>query len=67
LLIISQLVEAGTATIIIANSSNAALELKAKAAIGAGQVKVTDASLGLSTVSEKCIVLKNILFFLLQE
>jgi hypothetical protein len=60
LLIISQLVEAGTATIIIANSSNAELELNAKAGIGTGQLKLTDASLGLSTVSEKGSTIKYI-------
>ena len=59
-LVITQLVEAVTATIIISNSSNGSLELKAKAGAGTNEVKLTDASLGLSVAKEKGSTLKYI-------
>lgn len=59
-LIITQLVEADTATIIISNSSNGSLDLKAKASVAAGDLKLTDASLGLTVAKEKGSTLKYI-------
>ncbi|WP_160716775.1 hypothetical protein [Chitinophaga solisilvae] len=52
--VITNLVQADAATIIISTSSSGRLELKANADIGAGAgLKITDANLGLTTVSEK--------------
>jgi hypothetical protein len=51
-LIITKLVRAKSATIIISNSSKCMLDLKAKTDIGAGQLKLTDASLGLTLAKE---------------
>jgi len=59
-LIITQLVEANTATIIISNSSNSSLELSAKASAGTTDLKLTDASLGLTVAREKGSTLKYI-------
>lgn len=56
--IITQLVEAVTATIVISNSSNNKLELKAAANVGTPALKLTDASLGLSVAREKGSSLK---------
>lgn len=56
--IITQLVEAVSATIIISNSSNNKLELKAAANVGTANMKLTDASLGLSVAREKGSSLK---------
>lgn len=50
--IITQLVEATSATIIISNSSNNKLELKASANVGTQNLTLTDASLGLSVAKE---------------
>jgi hypothetical protein len=50
--VITQLVEAVSATIIISNSSNNKLELKASANVGAPNIKLTDASLGLDVAKE---------------
>lgn len=58
--IVTELVEADTATIIISNSSNGSLELKARTDVRAGQLTLTDASLGLSVVREKGSTLKYI-------
>lgn len=52
-LIVTQLMQAETATIIISFSSNSKIDLKASANVGVGKLKLTDASLGLNTVSEK--------------
>ena len=52
-LIVTQLVQAATATIIISFSSNSKIDLKASANVGTPQLKLTDASLGLSVVNEK--------------
>lgn len=56
--IITELVEAVSATIIISNSSNNKLELKASANAGTQSFKLTDASLGLSVAREKGSSLK---------
>lgn len=58
--ILTELVEAGQATIIISNSYQGVLELKAHTAAGAGKMSLTDASLGLSVVREKGSSLKYI-------
>lgn len=50
--IITQLVEAVSATIVISNSSNNKLELKASANVGTMNLKLTDASLGLTIAKE---------------
>jgi hypothetical protein len=50
--IITKLVRAQSGTIIISNSSKCTLDLKAKTDVGAGQIKLTDASLGLSLSKE---------------
>jgi hypothetical protein len=60
LLIITQLAEADTATIIISNSSNVQLELKAKADVGTQELKLTDVSLGLTVARERGSTLKYI-------
>jgi len=52
-LIITQLVEADSATIIISNSSNVHLDLQATANAGAPGLKLTDASLKLAVVREQ--------------
>jgi hypothetical protein len=59
-LIITQLLEAGSATIIISNSSNNKIELKATANVGTANLKLTDASLGLNVAKEKGSSLKVI-------
>lgn len=50
--IITQLQEATSATIIILNSNNSKIELEANAGIVTGELKLTDASLGLSVARE---------------
>jgi hypothetical protein len=57
-LIITQLLEAVSATIIISNSSNNKVELKASANVGAASLKLTDAALGLSVAKESGSSLK---------
>ena len=52
-LVINQLIEAESATIIISNSSNNQIDLKAAANIGTTNLKLTDASLGLHVVRER--------------
>ena len=59
-LIITELVTAASATIIIVNSSTAKLDLKAQADISSGTLKLTDASLGLSVAREQGSTLKYI-------
>ncbi|WP_316826062.1 hypothetical protein [Pedobacter miscanthi] len=59
-LIISELITAGSATIIISNSSNVKLELKAKAGVATGSLKLTDSSLGLTVAHEQGSTLKYI-------
>jgi len=59
-LIITQLLEAVSATIIISNSSNNKIELKATANVGTSNLKLTDASLGLNVAKEKGSSLKVI-------
>ena len=51
--IITEMLEAENATIIISNSGNFMLDLKAKAAASAGDLKLTNASLGLQVVRDK--------------
>ncbi|GAB3929607.1 hypothetical protein [Larkinella terrae] len=51
--IVTQLVQATTATIIISFSSNSKIDLKASANVGTPQLKLTDASLGLTVANEK--------------
>lgn len=58
--IITELSEADSATIIISNSSNGSLDLKAGANAGPANLKLTDVSLGLSVVREKGSSLKYI-------
>ncbi|MFA6151002.1 MAG: hypothetical protein WC716_06770 [Chitinophagaceae bacterium] len=58
--IITELIEADTATIIISNSSNGILELKASANLGTGTLTLTDAALGLSVLHEKGSTFKYI-------
>jgi hypothetical protein len=58
--IITELIEADAATIIISNSSDGTLELKANNLGSNGAVKLTDISLGLSVVREKGSTLKYI-------
>lgn len=53
LLIITELIEAASGTIIISNSSDAGIDLKAKAGIGTGKLSLTDVSLGLSVARER--------------
>lgn len=59
-LIISEVITAGSATVIISNSSNTKLDLKANAEVAAGTLKLTDASLGLTVAHEKGSTLKYI-------
>lgn len=59
-LIITKLVEASAATILISNSNNSKLELKAKAGVGTGKLKLTDANLGLTVAREQGSTLKYI-------
>lgn len=59
-LVITELIKADSATIIISQSSNGSMELKAKAAVGTEAIKLTDASLGLSVSREKGNNLKYI-------
>lgn len=56
--IVTELVEADAATIIISNSSNTTLDLKATANVGAGNISLTNASLGLAVAREKGSTLK---------
>lgn len=58
--VVTELVRARSATIIIANSSNATLELKANANAGTPTLKLTDLSLGLMVAKEKGSTLKYI-------
>jgi hypothetical protein len=50
--VVTRIVEADSSTIIISTSSNSQLDLKAKANVGAANLKITDAALGLSIVKE---------------
>ena len=59
-LIIAQVIEAASATILIANSENAVLELKANAKAMAAAIKLTDASLRLVLAREQGSILKFI-------
>ncbi len=59
-LIITQLIEAENATIIISNSANGNLDLKAAAGIGKAEMSLTDASLGLTVAKERGSTLKFI-------
>lgn len=59
-LIVTELVEADSATIIISNSSNGVLDLKASADAGAANFSLANAALGLSVVREKGSTLKYI-------
>lgn len=52
-LVINQLIETESATIIISNSSNNQMDLKASANAGTANLKLTDASLGLQVVRER--------------
>lgn len=58
--LVSEVVEATSATIIISQSSNSKLDLKATGNVGAKNLKLTDASLGLSVASQKGSILKII-------
>lgn len=51
--VVTQLIEAESATIIISNSSNNQIDLKASANVGTANLKLTDASLGLQVVRER--------------
>jgi hypothetical protein len=59
-LIITQLLEAVSATIIVSNSSNNRIEFKATANAGTANLKLTDANLGLTVAKEKGSSLKVI-------
>jgi hypothetical protein len=59
-LIITQLLEAVSATIIVSNSINNKIELKATANTGTTNLKLTDVSLGLNVAKEKGSSLKVI-------
>jgi hypothetical protein len=59
-LIVTELIESDAATIIISNSSSANLDIKASAAVGAANLKLTDASLGLAVARETGSTLKYI-------
>ena len=59
-LIITHLVLCDSVTAIISNSSSGKLELKAKAGVAAGDIKLTDASLGLTTARESGSTMKFI-------
>lgn len=56
--IVTELIEADAATIIISNSNNGVLELKADTSIAAQNLTLTDVKLGLSVVYEKGSSLK---------
>jgi len=56
--IITQLIEAESATIIVSNSRDNQIDLKATANIGTANLKLTDASLGLNVVRERGSSLK---------
>lgn len=58
--IITELATADSATIIISNSSNGNLDLKANAQAGPANLKLTDVSLGLSVARERGSSLKYI-------
>lgn len=58
--IVTELVEADAATIIISNSSNGSLDLKAKADVGAANLSLTNAALGLAVARERGSTLKYI-------
>jgi len=51
-LIVTQVIRAKSATIIISSGESASLELKAKAKVGSGAVKLTDAALGLKVTNQ---------------
>ncbi|WGQ09945.1 hypothetical protein QG516_25880 [Pedobacter gandavensis] len=57
-LVVTELIQADAATIIISNSKNGSLDLKAKAGVAAGDLKLTDAALGLSVARESGSTLK---------
>jgi len=59
-LVVTELVKAKAATIIISNSTNGTLELKANANVGTTNLKLTDLSLGLSVAKERGSTLKYI-------
>lgn len=59
-LIITRLIKCDSGTIIISNSSNTNLELRAKGDVAAAQLSLADASLNLSTAWEKGSSLKFI-------
>lgn len=52
-LIVTQLMVAETATIIVSYSRNSKIELKASADVGVGQFKLTNSTLGLSVANEQ--------------
>jgi len=58
--VVTELVTAETATIIISNSSNVNLDLKANANIGTQDIKITDASFGFTVARERGSTLKYI-------
>ncbi|HWB24807.1 MAG TPA: hypothetical protein VG738_04975 [Chitinophagaceae bacterium] len=60
LLIITHLITADTATIIISAQANTSLDLKAKADAGTAQLKITNASLGLTVARESGNTIKFI-------
>jgi hypothetical protein len=59
-LIVTQLIESEAGTILISNSSNGKLELKAKADAGTQNLKLTDVSLGLTVAREQGSTIKVI-------
>lgn len=59
-MIVTHVTKADTMTAIISNSSKSTVELKASGAAGAGNLKLTDISLGLTVVSESGSTLKFI-------
>lgn len=58
--IITEIVEAGSATIIVSNSANAKIEIKANAEAQVQEIDIADASLELSAVAERNIETKVI-------
>ncbi len=58
LLIIAELIEAAGGTIIISNSSDAGIDLKAKTGIGTGKLSLTDVSLGLTVARQRGSIIK---------
>ncbi|QIL40707.1 hypothetical protein G7074_16410 [Pedobacter sp. HDW13] len=58
--VVTELVSADSATIIISNSSGANLDLKANAGIGASGIKITDAALDFSVARQHGSTLKYI-------